>query len=463
MTHQQPSEKLWNDLEPDELISETNITAKVEEIKRLVDDWINNQVQYITPFKWEEEEERTFQRKALTEAAAYLLNAHAFGGNNPAPALSNQIIDKVNDRRFAHYMLRNQRNLHKVVYPALYATYEDTLEERTTQALIEILEHGKFWSVERLPYRQMEYWFLSRLLFMMVGYSQNKYNSETILKSSYLNHQPNIIECTLNETYNLTHDVFFYNNHLGVGEKVFPNEPAPHDITDLLRGLILRFMAEDNCDIVLELLLSGILQQQISRQMVRLVLSWVNEKVETYGYVPGPDPEKPRIEYEGWTEGNKVQLDGWNYESEEERVWRNNFHTNVVASITVRNLKRDWDKLDAVSMDHNLEVRSVRRDATRLGQLLKSLADYDLKKGAQQLRVLAESPVITEYTSIFQEAILFIENQETNNGKFGYWTDEEILYANAGNSPEKFRNQLVKPVNEACWEALKTAEGNNRI
>jgi hypothetical protein len=262
--------------------------------------------------------------------------------------------------------------------------------------------------------------------------------------------------------------VFFYNNHLGIFPEVFPDEPAPYDISALLRGLVLRYMAEDNCDIVLELVYAGVLQRQISRQMVQLVLSWVLEKVENYGYVPGPDTDKTaQMKLFEVAKGSSTRGrddDQQNYESEREEVWEKSFHTNQIAGMTARIIARDWDKLDKRPTDHCLEERPYRRNVTRLGQLLRSLADYNLKRGAQQMTELAQSPVMTEYEAVSQDAVTFLGDQRTLDGGFGYWTKEEILYTSAGNSPDAFRTELVKPVSEVCrdaLEAIETASGSD--
>lgn len=464
----QSTGSLWTHNGPDELIPETGVSERATELTLLVDEWINDHVKYIDPFQWEDSDEKWYRNKAILEVSGYLLNSRGVGGDEPPPELEDMVIDRVNDRRFAHRLMRSPRDLHHTAFPVLYVNHIDALEENTSAALERCVKLEAFWDAERLPMRQLEYCFLSKFFSQMFGYTQDRYNEKTILKNTLLNNQPSIIRSTLRDAYLLTHDVMFYNNHLGVLTEEFPDEPAPYDITELLQGLILRYMAEDNCDIVLELLLSGILQRQISRQMVQLVLSWVLEKADERGYVPGPTRREMDITNLPSTDKRGIEKYSqkdprWDYGSDQEEIWGENFHVNVVAGMTARIIKRDWNKICKWPKDKRIGEQTFRRDTMRLGQLLKSLGEYDLKRGAKQMEELARSPVATEYQVIFQEAVCFLENQKTQDGEFGFWTDEEILYTLAGNSPESFRDKLVKPISESCREALTTVETNNDI
>lgn len=465
MSGKQTKETPWTDIELGKWISENEVPTQVNELEGLVDNWIANNAQYFDPLEWTEQDEKFFRNKYFTELGTYFLTSYGCQDDIPIPELHDLMIERVNDSRFTHQVLRDPRNFHYYYPPILYANYVDELEPEAEATLERIIGESCFLNAEHLPYRQLEFWALSQYLSDICNYDQTKYNAELILKHSLLNYQPNVVRMKLVDAYCLTHDVMFYNNHMGIADGVFPDQPAPYDISDLLRGLIIRFMADDNPDIVLELLLSGVLQRQISRQMVQFVLSWILEKTERHRFVPGPtlDKLKPvksmNIQSLGRDEDS---MPGWDYANEQEEIWRMNVHTNIVAGMTARILKRDWNRLDNWSKNHNLESESFRRDVMRLGQLMKSLAGYDLETGAHQMKKLSESSVINAYETVFQDAVVFLKNQKTSDGEFGYWTQEEMMYINNGNSRESFRNELVKPISDACHEAIGAVEGLNQ-
>lgn len=465
MTKNQTTQSIWTDVGPDTLIHESNVRNQATQLAELVDDWFVGYEDYVDPFNWEDVDKKYFRTKGFIELSGYLLNAKGVADEQPLPEIHDLLIDRINDRRFGHMLLRSPRQLHYIYLPVIYARYTDNLEDRTAKQFEKLIDIGAFWDVERVQYRQQEYCFIFKCLSQLFGYSQDYYDAEAALVNSLLDNQPNVVRSNLPDAYCLTHDVIFYDNHLGICQEAFPDQPAPYDIEELLQGLILRFMADDNQDIVLELLLSGVLQRQISREMVQFVLSWVVEQAEETGFVTGPQQDKTDMmnrmvvdEESLGVGGDERGGDKWDYENDHEAEWGENFHTNAVAGMTARVIARDWDELDNRSGNHSLEDPSYRRDVTRLGQVLKSLADYDLETGAQQLTELAGSPVLTEYETVTQDAISFLEDQRTPEGNFGFWVQEEILYREAGRSRDSFDTNLVEPVREVCQEALEAVK-----
>jgi hypothetical protein len=448
----------WDDIAPDELITESEMADKADELSRFANEFLDDNARFFDPLNWRGMQDRYWRRKAFDEAGIYLFQATDRGEDDCVPALQELLIKRVNDRRYTQLMMRSQNDFHLFVYPMLYADDVDSLNPEAATALDQIAERGTFWSGEKVPFRLLEFCLLSNI----IGF-QHEFEEEDILEYSALSQQPDIIRSNYMDAYTLTHDVIFYSNNYSSDNL----RQASYDITNVLRGLILRYMAEENCDLTLELLYAGVLQRQISRQMARLVLSWALEKTREVGYVPGPDADAMRAMVSPKLKGSQLDSEkatpwDFEYESEEERIWAKHYHTNVVAGLTARVLKRDWDELEPKAMTHSLEEKSFRQDVTRLGQLLKSLAEYDLERGSRQMIELAGSPVKAEFPFLFREAAAFLEDQRTQDGEFGYWADEEYLYKKNGNSKESFQSELVKPVSEACQKALNAIDTSRR-
>lgn len=460
MKEESYTKPVWTDIAPSKLISEADVPERALELEQSANDFINGNARFFDPLNWEGRQDRYWRRKAFDEAGIYMFQAADTGRDDNLPALQELIIERVNDRRYKQLMLRSQNDFHLFVYPMLYADKVDRLDGSATMTLNQIAEGGEFWSGEQVPFRLLEFCLLSRIIGV-----PHEYDEEAILDYSAVNKQPGIIRSDFMDAYALTHDIMFYSNNYGDGTL----RKAPYDLTTVLRGLILRYMAEDNCDLTLELLYAGILQRQISRQMVRLVLSWVLEKTNTAGYVPGPDADAMEALVSPKLKGSQANTDKlsapWDFEHEStrEKRWAKNYHTNVVAGMTARVLKRDWEELNKGPINHRFEEKSIRQDVYRLGELLKSLSEYDLEKGSRQMIELAGSPVITEFPDVFKTANNFIEDQLTQDGRFGYWADEEYLYIKKGNSRESFHTELASPITELCQKALDAVETSRQM
>lgn len=465
MTKEGNTEQSGTDTALNELIAEEKVPERAVELEGVASDWLDNNAQYFDLFDWSGMKEKYWKKKAFNEAGLYLRNAFNYGEDDHTPALQELIKERVNDQRFAQLLLRNQNDFHHFAYSVLYAAHADALTSEIAETFERVAEQGEFWSTERHPYRLLEFCYLSRVMGIPC-----EHDPADIIKYSVMYHQPNIVKTDYLDTYCLTHDVMFYNNddlfynnYRDVDNSNLMSTTGPYECTNVLRGLILRYMAEDNCDLVLELLLSGILQRQISREMVRLVLSWILEKTRRIGYVPGPDKGSMIALVSPKLIGSELDAPWeYDYESDQEGIWAKNYHTNVVAGMTARVIKSKWNELENRPMDHSLEEYSFRQDVMRLGQLLKSLAEYDLWKGSQRMVALSDSPVITEFPFVFNEAVSFLEDQQTREGEFGYWIEEEIIYTNRGNSRESFQNELAKPVSEACRTALDAVETSSQ-
>lgn len=461
MPEKDTNDPIWADFEPDTFINESDIPSRSKDLTSIVNNWLSNHIGYVDPKNWEEVDKHFYRKQAFVELSSYLLNARGVAGEQPLPDVHNLIIDRVNGRYFPQLLSRSPRELHHFAIPFIYAEYVNELNEGPKNRLENVVETGAFQAAERVPYRQIEYWFILRCFSRLFGPTPDKYDEREALENSVLNYQPNMVRCMLPDAYCITHNIFFYDNYYGIFPEIFPADQTPFDLEPLLRGLILRFMADGNTDIVLELVCAGVLERKISRQMVQLVLSWLFENI-TQGYVPGPTFDKTDLLKSLDVVEDSMEVKPGNakpdYENDREEEWIKNFHTNVVAGMTARIIERDWGKIESKALDYSFAVDSTRRDITRIGQLLNSLSSYDLMTGARQMKRLAQSPVIEEYETASQDAIDFLREQQTIEGKYGFWPKEEIIFTNSGKSFERFDSQLRKPVSKACREALGTFE-----
>jgi hypothetical protein len=421
--------------------------SSLDEIQTLADEWITDNIHRFDPFDWTALEERTLKRKSFTEFALNLYVAKGVSDTYPSSDPHDLVIDRVNDRRYRHLIRRNPRDFLKFSYPLTYAKTSGSLNDETASAVESVLDQPTVWSVERVPFRLMDLWHFCRIY----GYEESPLEKDAILSLGSLNHPPNIANATLSDLYAITHNLYYYHN-FGVDHPSFPGDIAPYDVKTVLVGGILRYIAADNCDIVLELLLAGVLQRQLPPGLVCLALAWVHEAASRSGYIPGPDEEPAEIP--------SSDLDSW---GPDDREWARHYHTNLVGATATRvvEMRTDWSEL---ARDREGESRqpSEWADLLRLGQLLDTLSQYNLELAARQLNDLAETTFRDPYSAVFEASATYLGQQKTQSGQYGFWTDEEALYSSHGKSRDAFREQMVQPVTESCSEALEKVYAANR-
>lgn len=423
----------------------------LDEIETKCDSWLNSRASRFDPFNWSEARNRHARRKAFNEASLYLYVSHQLGFSHDVPDIEDLVRKRVNTREYCHLMQRKPREYLKFAYAVAYLSNRDTLDPRVDGITESILDEGVVWSVERPPYRMMDLWHFCR----MYDYEQDTLDSQRILENSCLQHPPNPVYSDVRQAYALTHNLLFYHN-FGVPHPNFPKHPAPYDLTDVLPALLVRFVAEDDLDVALELVTVGVLQQQLSPELVWPVMSLVAKKVQEHGYVPGPERAGSAC---GIQRGSDQPED--NPSNEDEEHWKQHYHTNLVAGMTARILRDRWQNATEQSLMTTNGADYTFEALTELGQLLVALSEYDLRTSAQLTIELADSSVARAYDTVFDTAVSFLRAQKTTDGEYGYWTDEKQLYLCRESSVSSLKNGAIAETTELCAKALEVAEGTN--
>jgi hypothetical protein len=434
----------WEPVDPPAADAIERPRASLAAVRRLADGWLLDNLDRFDPFAWSASEERELRRKAFTEFALNLYVARGVGAGYDSSAPHDLVVDRVNDRRYRHLLRRSPRDLLKYSYPVTYARASDDLDGATVDAVDAVLDGRTVWSVERVPYRQMDLWHFCRLY----GYDDHSLDRETLLALGSLAHPPNVANASLGDLYAVTHNVYYHHN-FGVDHPAFPDGVAPYDLEPVVVGGLLRFVAADNPDIVLELLLTGVLQRQVPPALVRLVLAWVRERGARAGRLPGPDEEP--------VEMPSGELESW---EPEDREWARHYHTNLVGATATRAIaaRPDWPAL--AEPPTGAADRAAFVDLHRLGQVLDALASYDLEVAARRVTDLADTSFDEPYATVRETAVEYLRRQRTRDGDYGFWTDEAAVFEARGGDRETFRERLVEPVTEACSRAVrKTSAG----
>ncbi|MFB6250742.1 MAG: hypothetical protein ABEI27_03480 [Halobellus sp.] len=413
--------------------------STLSEIETIADEWIIDNLDQFDPFSWTALSGRNLRRKAFTELALHLYVARGVGETYSSSEPHDLVVDRANDRRYRDLVRRNPRELLKYTHPLTYAKVSGDLDGATATAVDSVLDQQTVWSVERVPHRQMDLWHFC----LVYGYADCPIDKDAVLPLGSLNHPPNVANADLSDLYAVTHNLYYYHN-FGVDHPAFPDDIAPYDLTTALVGGILRYIAVGNCDIVLELLLAGVLQRQVPPDLVRFALAWVRHLAAEPGYLPGPD-EKP-------AELPSGDLESW---GSEDREWARHYHTNLVGATATKVIKSraDWPELAESGDDYRPSAELI--DRIRLGQFLHSLSQYTLGLAARQLKGLVDADFSDPYATVLETGVRYLRQQQSSDGQYGFWTDEEAVYTVRGNNRDAFREQMVQPVTEACSEAIE--------
>lgn len=434
------------------------VTPKAAQMTKRVSEWQVDYLDEYDPLLWKDKEKRRLRRKAFGELAFYLLFIEQLDineGQNQTDQIKTHVTNIANDRRYFELLPRNSDMILKFGYPL--AISQEIGELRTPAQIIlrRVLETKSPWAEERLPHRQLDYYYLLQYL----NYDTGEFDPETIIKYSNTHYQPSIIEVDLRAVYGLTHNIIYYTN-FGIGGESFPNTVVPYDLSTLLTGLTLRFMAEQDTDIVAELLLCGIIQRQMSPQFVRFVFSWFHELSRGRTTVPGPG-----IKDLGATERQRIQnpdlhpeeMGEWNSNSKE---WIQDYHTSIVSGMCFGVLKRSWGTLVENGPTKQLNHEDHSSQLMDLGKLVMLMSEYKIEKAAQLMKKLSGTPTVIAYADVFASCTDFLRRQQTHDGHIGFWTDERYLFTGENRSQEQFEREMMQPCTELCEEALLATENS---
>jgi hypothetical protein len=439
------TQDVWDDTEVSAGGSPRPVGDSASSLRVRVDEWIEDHVAEFDPLDWADDEERTWRRKAFDEAAITVYSCDHVGSDRALPSVRNLVVDRANDPQYYELLYRNPRRFLKFSYPLGAARSYGALDAEAASAVECCLSGDTVWGVERPPWRMMDLWNFCT----MYGYNDHGYDVDDLLALTNLRRPPSVIHAETEDVYALTHNVLFYHN-FGTGAAAFPSEPTGYDLQGVLEALVCKYMARENCDVVAELVLSGVLEREIPPGLARTALTWFDAASEAYGYVPGPDVTKPN------GPARDPDLDvgegkGWEEMTDDEREWLYNYHPTLVVALLARVVERDWDALVAAT-DPGERPPTVE-EAHRLGQLLQSLSEYQIEDAVEQFGAIRATEAAKLYPEVVDRAEAFLTEQHRDDGTWGYWPDERALYRQL-NGAGDFEAELLDPVAARCSEVL---------
>lgn len=411
-----------------------SLIRDLDYIKETADGWIQDNADEFSPFNLKNVQERELRFKAFSEYCLYLYMSHGLNSGD-APRSSYELADSIiNDNDYHRYIRREPHKLLLYSFPLAYGSARGVIGDDVIDTVSSLVEKQAVWGVERPPYRMMDLWHFCNVVGV-----DCRWDEDVVTKLSVLRNPIDVMNSSTPDAYALTHNVLYYHN-FGIDHPSFPGGAAPGKGHRSIPGLIFRYVAEENADLVLELVMAGVLQRELPVGIIEPTVSWIRELTEERGFVPGPDDNK---------HAETVPKD------QEHRQWAEHYHTNLVAAACVRLIE---DTVDSVPARRGQERSVTKRDLIDFGSVIRNLSNYQLLSGATKLRSLADdSAVLLDvYPDLAKTVKAYIEDQRID-GQYGVWTHEKIVYTEMGGAEEDFLEK-TESVTDACEKAVHAVD-----
>jgi hypothetical protein len=374
------------------------VTLGLREAVSAIDDWLAARLFEFDIFTWSNAEEAENRRKACAELAIYLYVTHGLPISAPG-AMHDRVRAITSDSRFLELLFRDR------VHFSLYAPF--FVYGRRMGALAPEMERflgcglifDEMAANECPPNRMLEI----RHFLTAIGIDANYPAACEIQKFGCLGYRVNPFSCGMQTAYALTHAIFYLSD-FGAHSIDFPGAANAMTVTQVLA---LRFLAEENYDLAIELGIC-LLTCGAGYSIARLIAGKAVEKISRTGVAPVP-PELSG----GW-------IDEFPSDS---REWCRHYHTMLVAGIFLRMVGAREEALTSAG-----EVSEPV--AIVLGKAFSELHSYNLRDASIILSQLVAMPECAPFEACVAQAARFIAAQKRTDGGFGYFPDERVVLEN---------------------------------
>lgn len=403
-----------------------------------IDIWLDDNKEFYLPTVIDTPKAIEYRRKAFGEFCLYAYVAEQYDSFTRPAKLTQLFFTEVNSDAFLALAKRNTTTYGYYTFPIAVAKKMGKCRPELLSYFEEIFASSHLRSMEIPPFRLLDNLFTSHVY----GLKTTPYDTEEVYKLINLHRLPDPIMADYTQAYALTHNVFYLTG-LAPNKDVLGLNPD-YDLQHLqaLEALFLRFLADNNLDLALELLLCLVLTNQCKRWHVQYALEQVEKHLINNVVVPGPG------EPDGFSQ---LQDQSANF-----KHWVKHYHTMMVAGITFRlvadNLNSIWQKQDT----------GDTFVAFGCGQLLRLLHDYNLPLALTVLKTLENYSAdikSLQLNYLVDHVMHFIEQQIQDNGEIGYYYNEIYALTNKGISWEEASKNIQMPLRKVHdslnWNGLR--------
>lgn len=410
-----------------------NLESVLNQLLTAVDDWINENVDEYNPFLGDDVSEKILRRKSFDEMAFLMFIQYNMGETGTYPKLEEQTRALANSPEYIDLLRRNPVEFLLYAYPALYLKEIGEQSELLGQAMDDMLKHKGLVGRDFAPFRAMDLWYVCD----QYGHRPNPIDPSAVIAQTTLNRDIDFFHFNRTDAYTFTHNAFYWYN-FGMERRTDPTHAIhSRDHSLALHGLMFRYLAAGDFDLLLELVVTGVIMRQISKDFIIIVLQAVANAFNRYGLIPSPQPIEAH---------STDQLDTIS------QAWALNYHTMLVAALAMRVLKQGYDTADelcSIQLKPGLTMIKI----FTIGQIVHQLNNYDLVKALELMITLPqpdqEEDCITDL--LFQKALDFLQTQISASGTLGLFVDERSqspdFDAETQSVINKLYDQLVEKTN----------------
>lgn len=417
----------------------------VSSLGERAETYLTETLHQFEPLAWTDKRQSETLRKTFIELGLYEYTRRLAG--DETETIRAHLTERVNDRRYAELFDRYPTLFRSYGLPAVTLRLAGDLDPRTERAVGRVLRGDAVWGVERPPNSLLDLLFEAELW----GYRDHGYDVETVVSHSAAGHPPDPVRATFDDYYALTHAVFIPTN-MGWGHERLLDPPLPYELETTITAGLLRGVAAGHSDVVVELLLTGAIQEQLDPTVFEHVVQWLVSDRSTPQKILPPDIDP------GHTGGGLAvpmesrEEPAWDGAQDE---WLRHYHVNVVTGCTCQYLL-DQFELESYDLSGVTTESETFEALATLGEILETLHDYKLTTAAELICEL-DGRWFREFDGVGQRILAFYRTQE-HGDRFGHWPDEQRMFELEHGDAETFERELVEPAAATCREAVACLE-----
>ncbi|NMH66668.1 DUF6895 family protein [Shewanella salipaludis] len=404
-----------------------------------INQWLDEHVECFTPTVADSPKAIDYRRKAFGEAGLYLYVADKYPAFSGPTLLQQHYWQVLSSPAYLELAHRNPATYGLYAFPVAVAKSLGRSNSKLDQYFESTYQSRHLRSIEMPPFRLLDNLFFARIYDL----AKMPYAADDVMALTNIRRLPDLIMADETQAYALTHNIFYLTGMQQGQDFLGLNPEFDRSHLQALEGLFVRYMANNNLDLALELLMCLILTGLCKKWHLQYALELVEKNLLDGCIVPGP----------GTPDGFELLQES----SQGFQTWVKHYHTMLVAGMAFRlaaaHLQDIWQ--EGSSLQHFA--------AYGCGQVLRLLHDYNLPLALTVLKTLEQHlPDIKELELeyLLELSIDFIEEQKQADGSIGFYYDEYCTLSAKGKDWQAAKDAIQLPLSQVYrqidWPKLQS-------
>lgn len=402
-----------------------------------IDSWLDSHTHYFNPLETDSKQALEFKRKAFGEAGLYIYQQQENKIGSGIENLTEHFFNVLSSEEFMQLAQRNLNHFGLFTAPIAVAKSMGKSKQIHDEYFHQTYGSQYLSSIELPPFRLLDNLFFGKVF----GLKEFPYPIDEVNQLLNIHRLPDLIHADETQAYALTHNIFYLTGMKKQNDFMELGIQYNTKHLEALEGLFLRYMALNNLDLGLELLLCLVLTGQCKQWHLTYALNLVDKLLIDNEIVPGP--------------GEPKGFDLIKDKPEAFKNWVQHYHTMLVAGMTF--------KLAAQHLDDIWNTGEPLEEFAPFGcgQVLRLLSDYNLPLALTVLKTLEQhthSIKSMGLTHTLDRALNFVNQQLQNDGSIGFYDEEYAILHKNGLTEEEAHKKIQLPLqtiyNKIEWSAF---------